>query len=95
MIITSHLLSKFINLSNIDIQKLCNTLSNIGLEVESCHKIEIPHKVVVGKIVNKNPHPDADKLSVCEVCIGSETLQIVCGAKNVAKDQYVDRKSVV
>lgn len=89
MIITSHLLSKFINLSNIDIQKLCNTLSNIGLEVESCHKIEIPSKVVIGKIVNKNPHPDADKLSVCEVCIGSETLQIVCGAKNVAKDQYV------
>ncbi|MDO7252682.1 phenylalanine--tRNA ligase subunit beta [Helicobacter cappadocius] len=89
MIITSHLLSKFINISGIDIHKLCDTLSSIGLEVESCIKIELPPKVVVGKVVEKNPHPDADKLNICQVCIGNETLQIVCGAKNVAKDQYV------
>ncbi|PAF46996.1 phenylalanine--tRNA ligase subunit beta [Helicobacter sp. 12S02232-10] len=89
MIVTSHLLSKFINLSNTDIQKLCDDLSNIGLEVESCKKISLPQKIVVGKIIDKKPHPDADKLNVCQVDIGTEVLQIVCGAKNVAKDQYV------
>ncbi|PAF47358.1 phenylalanine--tRNA ligase subunit beta [Helicobacter sp. 12S02634-8] len=89
MIVTSHLLSKFINIAHIDTHRLCSELSNIGLEVESCKQISLPKKVVVGKIIEKRPHPDADKLSVCEVDIGPQTLQIVCGAKNVAKDQYV------
>ncbi|PAF44462.1 phenylalanine--tRNA ligase subunit beta [Helicobacter sp. 11S02596-1] len=89
MIVTSHLLSKFINLSNIDIHKLCDDLSNIGLEVESCQKITLPQRIVVGKIIAKTPHPDADKLNVCQVDVGDEVLEIVCGAKNVAKDQYV------
>ncbi|PAF52614.1 phenylalanine--tRNA ligase subunit beta [Helicobacter sp. 13S00477-4] len=89
MIISTYLLSKFINLSNINIKELCDKLSNIGLEVESCYKLDLPSKVVVGKIIEKIPHPDADKLNVCKVDIGEEVLQIVCGAKNVAKDQYV------
>ncbi|PAF42559.1 phenylalanine--tRNA ligase subunit beta [Helicobacter sp. 11S03491-1] len=89
MIVTSHLLSKFINISQIDIHQLCDNLNNIGLEVESCSQIHLPNQVVVGKIIEKYPHPNADKLNICQVDVGSQVLQIVCGAKNVAKDQYV------
>lgn len=89
MIVTTHLLSKFINLSGIGISELCDSLSNTGLEVESCVLLKLPPKVVVAKVIKKYPHPNADKLSVCQVDIGSEILQIVCGAKNVAQDQYV------
>jgi phenylalanyl-tRNA synthetase beta chain len=46
-------------------------------------------KVVVGKIVEAKKHPNADKLQVCEVDVGSEKLQIVCGGKNAAKGMTV------
>lgn len=46
-------------------------------------------KFVVGKVLEKMKHPNADKLSVCKVDIGDETLQIVCGAPNVEEDQKV------
>ncbi|WP_349408188.1 YtpR family tRNA-binding protein [Pseudalkalibacillus sp. SCS-8] len=44
---------------------------------------------IVGYVENKEKHPDADKLSVCQVDIGSEKLQIVCGAPNIDKGQKV------
>ncbi|SFE95661.1 YtpR family tRNA-binding protein [Alteribacillus iranensis] len=44
---------------------------------------------VVGFVKDKKKHPDADKLSVCQVDTGEETLQIVCGAPNVDKGQKV------
>ncbi|HET7626866.1 MAG TPA: DUF4479 domain-containing protein [Bacillales bacterium] len=44
---------------------------------------------VVGFVKEKRPHPDADKLSVCQVDLGSETVQIVCGAPNVDAGQKV------
>ncbi|WLD92404.1 YtpR family tRNA-binding protein [Alkalihalobacillus sp. AL-G] len=44
---------------------------------------------IVGHVESKEKHPDADKLSICHVNIGDETLQIVCGAPNVDKGQKV------
>ena len=64
MIITKHLLSKFVDVGAISCEQLCARLNSIGLEVESLTHIEIPHKVVVGKVVGKSAHPNADKLSV-------------------------------
>ncbi len=46
-------------------------------------------KFVVGHVKEKSQHPDADKLSVCKVDVGDETLNIVCGAPNVDADQKV------
>ena len=65
------------------------TLNNIGLEVKSLVSFSVPKGVVVGKVIDKRKHENADKLSVCKVDIGSEVLQIVCGAKNVDKNQFV------
>ncbi|KNX49061.1 phenylalanyl-tRNA synthetase subunit beta [Helicobacter pylori] len=72
-----------------DIAKLCEDLSCLGLEVESCIPCIAPKNVVVGKILEKAPHKNAEKLSVCQVDVGKEVLQIVCGAKNVAPNQFV------
>ncbi|WP_231267672.1 phenylalanine--tRNA ligase subunit beta [Helicobacter pylori] len=72
-----------------DIAKLCEDLSRLGLEVESCIPCVAPKNVVVGKVLEKAPHKNAEKLSVCQVGVGEEVLQIVCGAKNVAPNQFV------
>ncbi|GAA9094632.1 phenylalanine--tRNA ligase subunit beta [Helicobacter pylori] len=72
-----------------DIAKLCEDLSRLGLEVESCMLCVAPKNVVVGKVLEKAPHKNAEKLSVCQVGVGNEVLQIVCGAKNVAPNQFV------
>ncbi|GAA8303287.1 phenylalanine--tRNA ligase subunit beta [Helicobacter pylori] len=72
-----------------DIAKLCEDLSRLGLEVESSIPCIAPKNVVVGKVLEKAPHKNAEKLSVCQVGVGKEVLQIVCGAKNVAPNQFV------
>lgn len=89
MIFTKHLLSQFIDISHLDMNEVCTRLSSIGLEVESAYAQSLPKNVVVGKVLSLAPHPDADKLNVCQVDIGSKQLQIVCGASNVSAGQYV------
>ncbi len=81
-------LNVFVNTPK-DIAKLCEDLSRLGLEVESCIPCIAPKNVVVGKVLEKAPHKNAEKLSVCQVDIGKEVLPIVCGAKNVAPNQFV------
>ncbi|GAA8609351.1 phenylalanine--tRNA ligase subunit beta [Helicobacter pylori] len=81
-------LSVFVDVPK-DIAKLCEDLSCLGLEVESCIPCAAPKNVVVGKVLEKAPHKNAEKLSVCQVGVGKEVLQIVCGAKNVAPNQFV------
>ncbi|WQY14089.1 phenylalanine--tRNA ligase subunit beta [Helicobacter pylori] len=81
-------LNVFVNTPK-DIAKLCEDLSRLGLEVESCIPCIAPKNVVVGKVLEKAPHKNAEKLSVCQVDIGKEVLPIVCGAKNVASNQFV------
>ncbi len=89
MIVTKEWLKEWVDLGDISTEKLCEVFNNIGLEVDSVKEYEVPEKIVVGKVLECEKHPDADKLSVCQVDVGKETLQIVCGAKNVAKDQLV------
>lgn len=81
-------LNVFVNTPK-DIAKLCEDLSCLGLEVESCVSCVAPKNVVVGKVLEKAPHKNAEKLSVCQVDVGKEVLPIVCGAKNVASNQFV------
>ncbi|WRC11648.1 phenylalanine--tRNA ligase subunit beta [Helicobacter pylori] len=81
-------LNVFVNTPK-DIAKLCEDLSRLGLEVESCIPCIAPKNVVVGKILEKAPHKNAEKLSVCQVDVGKEVLPIVCGAKNVVPNQFV------
>ncbi len=70
----------------IDTATLCDKLTMAGFEVEDVARAAPPFtQVVVGVITRVAPHPDADRLRVCSVDIGSERpLQIVCGAPNAA-----------
>jgi tRNA-binding protein len=65
---------------------------NLALEKNGfSEKVEadLSPKFVVGYVKTKEKHPNADKLSVCQVDVGEETLQIVCGAPNVDAGQKV------
>ncbi|MBD2664858.1 phenylalanyl-tRNA synthetase beta chain [Richelia sinica FACHB-800] len=72
-------------------EELAQTLTMAGFEVEDIEDRRTwADGVVVGKVLERQPHPNADKLSVCQVDIGAaETLNIVCGAANVRADIYV------
>ncbi len=70
---------------------LAEELSLVGFEVDGVDKkgLDFPN-VVVGKVLKKEKHPNADKLSLCTVTTGgSENLSIICGAPNVAEGQIV------
>ena len=89
MIVTRSWLNEFIDLSDVSNKTLYETFNSIGLEVDSIKQIEIAKNVVVGKILSCEKHPDADKLNVCQIDVGSGTRQIVCGAANVLDAEYV------
>jgi len=89
MIITRRWLQEYIDITKLSTQTLCNALNSMGLEVDSSKRILIPNGVVIGKVESCEKHPNADKLNICQVNIGTKIEQIVCGAKNVAAGQYV------
>ncbi|MFM6276761.1 MAG: phenylalanine--tRNA ligase subunit beta, partial [Dolichospermum sp.] len=72
-------------------EELAETLTMAGFEVEDIEDRRTwASGVVVGKVLERQPHPNADKLSVCTVDIGAkETANIVCGAGNVRANIYV------
>ncbi len=68
----------------IDTQELVDQLTLAGLEVDGAEPVAGKFSgIVVGQVVTREQHPDADKLSLCQVTDGTETFQIVCGAANV------------
>ena len=65
-------------------QELVDQLTLAGLEVDGAEPVAGAFSgIVVGQVVSREQHPDADKLSLCQVTDGTETFQIVCGAANV------------
>jgi phenylalanyl-tRNA synthetase beta chain len=74
-------LSDHVDFSEYSMSELDDLLTFAGIEVEGIQSL--PDHVVVAEVLSSGPHPDADKLSVCQVDDGSGTpRQIVCGAKN-------------
>ncbi|AMO86402.1 Phenylalanine--tRNA ligase beta subunit [Solibacillus isronensis B3W22] len=69
------------------VDKLEAALQANGAEISL--EVDFSPKFVVGYVESKEKHPNADKLSVCKVNVGDETLQIVCGAPNVDAGQKV------
>ena len=67
-----------------DLKTIANTLTNIGLEIESLDDpSEVYKDFTVAKVLKAEPHPDADRLKVCEVETINGIFQVVCGATNV------------
>ncbi|MEE8480055.1 MAG: phenylalanine--tRNA ligase subunit beta [Desulfobacterales bacterium] len=70
-----------------EIQNLADALTMAGLEVEAVSdRYDYLDSVVVGRVVKISPHPNADKLQVCEVDVGERIISVVCGAPNLTKD---------
>ena len=82
MKVSTHWLNDFITL-DADAAALAERLTLAGLEVDEVTPAAAQFSgVVVAKITDAQPHPDADRLQVCTVDAGGEPLQIVCGAPN-------------
>ncbi len=69
-------------------EELASDLTALGTEVEEITG-RLDDKIVAAKIVNIEPHPNADKLRIATIDDGSEKLQIVCGAPNIEAGQKV------
>ncbi|WP_309119223.1 phenylalanine--tRNA ligase subunit beta [Paenibacillus sp.] len=84
-------LEQYVDLNGVSAKELAEKLTRGGVEVDGVETRNLGVvKVVVGHVVAKEKHPDADKLNVCKVDVGQEEhLQIVCGAPNVAAGQKV------
>ncbi|WP_288885625.1 phenylalanine--tRNA ligase subunit beta [uncultured Eubacterium sp.] len=71
-------------------QEYTDAMTLSGTKVEGFKALDADiDKIVVGKIESIEKHPDADKLIVCQVNVGSETLQIVTGAPNVSEGDMI------
>lgn len=82
MILSESWLREWVN-PDLDTHELAHRLTMAGLEVDAVTPLaEGLSGVVVAEIVAAQQHPDADKLRVCSVNTGSDTVQIVCGAPN-------------
>jgi len=77
-------LNDYIDIHDLTPEHLAGELTQLGLEVEGIERIEpLKGDVVVGEILKAEQHPNADKLRVCQVSVGSgDPLKIVCGAPN-------------
>ena len=84
-------LKELVDLGDMPVAQLADTLTMGGLEVEEVTPVAAEFSgIVVGHVLSVAPHPNADKLRVTQVDAGTgETLTIVCGAPNVAQGQKV------
>ena len=91
MFVSMKWLARHVDLEGITPQELADNLTLSTCEVEGLEPFA-PHlsKVTVGHVLEREQHPDADKLGVCKVDVGAgDPLQIVCGAPNVSPGRRV------
>ncbi|MCM3768348.1 phenylalanine--tRNA ligase subunit beta [Neobacillus niacini] len=91
MFVSYKWLQEYVDLTGVSAAELAEKITKSGIEVEGVEVLNEGIKgVVVGHVVVREQHPNADKLSRCQVDIGEgEPVQIICGAPNVAQGQKV------
>ena len=89
MLISKKWLSQYMEISDLSIEEIAERITNAGLEVEGIEKGAQATNLVIGHVESCVDHPDSDHLHVCEVDVGSDVVQIVCGSINVKADCYV------
>ena len=78
----------YVDIANEDISELTDKITKFGVNIEKVISNNIDN-LVIGLIKKVEKHPDSDHLNVCEVDLGSEVVQIVCGASNVRENLKV------
>ena len=71
--------------SELSVKDIAEAMTKAGNEYDSAEKLVNATKLVIGEIKECEMHPDSDHLHLCKVDIGSEILDIVCGAPNARK----------
>ena len=74
----------YVKIDDLDPKELAVKITTAGTNVEKVYSNK-NDKLVIGYVKDCIPHPDSDHMKVCQVDVGSETIQIVCGASNVRK----------
>ena len=80
MLITYNWLKQYIDLSDISKQQLADILTKAGHEVENFEDQAYGTNLVIGQVLSCIKHPNADSLHICQVDVGTDIRQIVCGA---------------
>lgn len=87
---TLNWLQEYVKLDNPDPEELADKLTMLGLEVDAVEPLfEDLASLKTAQVISAEPHPNADKLTLCKVLVGEQELQVVCGAPNVRKDLSV------
>lgn len=90
MLVSYNWLRNYVNLDHVTPEELAEKITRSGIEVEGVEYLApAVENIVVGYVKSCEKHPDADKLNLCQVDVGEESLQIVCGAPNVGEGQKV------
>jgi len=83
-------LQDWIDLTDIDDTDLSTALESLGFEIEDYKLINPDYKnIIVGKVIEIYPHPNADKVRVTKVDVGNKIYEIVCGAWNFEEGAIV------
>ncbi len=83
---TLNWLQEYVKLDNPAPEELADRLTMLGLEVDAVEPLfEDLASLKTAQVISAEPHPNADKLTLCKVLVGDQELQIVCGAPNVRK----------
>ncbi len=86
MKLSTNFLKEYVNIDDsIDVKTLAEDMTRVGNEYDSAEKLINASHLIIGEVIECEEHPDSDHLHVCKVNIGTEILDIVCGAPNVRK----------
>ena len=85
MLVSLREIAKYVDINGLSAEEIAKRLTFSGIEVEQIKKMSEATNLVIGEVLSCEAHPNSDHLHCCKVNIGTEILDIVCGAPNVRK----------
>lgn len=90
MLLSRNLLNKINpNFSTVSDNDLSAALNAIGIEVESITKNKVNPNLKLGRLISFKPHPNSERLNICDVVVEDKKVEIVCGAPGLQANQWV------
>ena len=89
MLVSLDWLNELVDISDLKTEEIVNHLSLYSTEVEGVERVLSGTKLTVGHVLSCVMHPDSDHLHICKIDVGTEVLQIVCGAPNIREGLFV------